>query len=134
MNHQVIWKVLFLCSSLLSPDLSAREHLLEGEQTYRKVCATCHEKGVANAPRVGHVDHWKPLIGEGQVKLTAHGFVGVRGMPPRGGSAQLPLKSFASALVYMVNQSGGHWQSPDDVTLNLIEQEIKVRRTALKAP
>jgi hypothetical protein len=49
------------------------------------------------------------LIGGRQVIITAHGHVGVRAMPPRGGKEDLSVEQFAQALNYMVNKSGGHW-------------------------
>ena len=65
-----------------SKPVFANEKELVGVQTYKAVCAVCHASGVANAPKVGDKNVWKPLIDEGQVILTAHGYVGVRAMPP----------------------------------------------------
>ena len=103
-----------------------------GENTYKQVCAVCHQMGVAGAPKLGDKAKWAPLIKEGQVQLTAHGYVGVRGMPAKGGKADLSVADFAASLVYMVNQSGGSWQAPDGKTLERINAEIIKRESAKK--
>lgn len=95
-----------------------------GENTYKQACAVCHQNGIAGAPKVGDKAKWAPLIKEGQVQLTAHGYVGVRGMPAKGGKADLSVADFAASLVFMVNQSGGTWQNPDAKTLSGINAEI----------
>jgi hypothetical protein len=72
------------------------------------------------------------LIKEGQAVLTAHGYVGVRGMPPKGGKPDLSVEGFASAVVYMANQSGGQWKEPDTNLLQAIQKEIEKREKQLK--
>lgn len=101
------------------------------EATYKQVCMSCHSSGVAGAPKVGDKPKWAPLIKEGQTILTAHGYVGVRGMPAKGGKPDLSVENFASALVYMVNQSGGAWKDPDEKMLKAIDAEIEARKKQL---
>lgn len=85
----------------------------------------CHATKVENAPRFGDRAAWKPLIEEGQHVLTAHARVGVRGMPPRGGSPDLSLEEFARATAYMARAAGGDWADPDARMLRRIEDEIE---------
>ena len=99
-----------------------------GENTYKQVCVSCHGAGVLNAPKFGDKAKWTPLIAEGQVTLTAHAYFGVRAMPPKGGNPNLSIEGFADALVYMVNNSGGNWKSPDAKTIAAINKEIEVRK------
>ena len=106
-----------ILAMVFSKPVFANEKELIGVQTYKAVCAVCHASGVANAPKVGDKNVWKPLIEEGQVILTAHGYVGVRAMPPKGGKPDLSIEQFAEALNYMVNYSGGQWSSPDKAML-----------------
>jgi len=47
----------------------------------------CHTSGVAGAPKLGDKAKWAPLIKEGQTILTAHGYVGIRAMPAKGGKS-----------------------------------------------
>ncbi|MFM7966331.1 MAG: c-type cytochrome [Betaproteobacteria bacterium] len=104
-----------------------------GEATYKSVCAACHTAGVANAPKIGDAKKWGPLIREGQAVLTAHGYVGIRGMPAKGGKPDLSIEDFADAVVYMVNNSGGKWSSPDAKMLAAIRTEIDKREKAIAA-
>ncbi len=113
--------------------LAAASTWASGEETYKAVCANCHAKGVANAPQVGDSAKWAPLIAEGQVVLTAHGYVGVRAMPPKGGKPDLTVQGFSEALNHMVNQSGGNWKTPSSKTLKDIEAEIARRQKGNKS-
>jgi cytochrome c5 len=103
------------------------------DPVYQQVCAVCHAAGVAGAPKVGDTKKWAPLIAEGQVILTSHGYVGIRAMPAKGGKPDLSLKDFAGALVDMVNQSGGKWTPPNAALLGQMEKEVVKREQALKA-
>lgn len=101
-----------------------------GEATYKAVCASCHSQAFPKAPQIGNQRQWAPLIREGQVTLTAHGYVGVRTMPPKGGKPDLTVEAFAEALNHMVNQSGGQWKTPDARMLQAIQAEIARRQKA----
>ena len=113
--------------------LMASSAMASGEDTYKAVCANCHAKSFANSPQVGDKAKWAPLIAEGQVILTAHGYVGLRAMPPKGGKADLSVSDFSAALNHMVNLSGGNWKTPDKKTLAAIQAEI-AERQKLNAP
>jgi cytochrome c5 len=102
-----------------------------GENTYKQVCANCHAAGVLNAPKFGDKAKWAPLIAEGQVTLTAHAYYGVRGMPPKGGNPNLSIEAFSDAVVYMANNSGGAWKSPDAKTIAAINKEIEARKAGM---
>ena len=119
-----------IVAMIFSAPVVADEKDVIGVQTYKAVCAVCHASGVANAPKLGDKNAWKPLIEEGQVILTAHGYVGVRAMPPKGGKPDLSVEQFADALNYMVNNSGGQWSSPDKAMLEKIHDEITKRKNA----
>jgi cytochrome c5 len=126
-----IQSCLFVILTLVfSKSVLADEKGVIGIQTYKAVCAVCHDSGVANAPKFGDKNAWKPLIAEGQVIITAHGYVGVRAMPPKGGKPDLSVERFAEALNYMVNNSGGQWSSPDQPMLAKIHEEIANRKNA----
>lgn len=102
-----------------------------GQQTYQQVCMACHTSGVLGAPKLGDKVKWAPLIKEGQAILTAHGYVGIRGMPAKGGKSDLSVDQFAQALVFMVNQSGGSWSNPNEKLLKAIDIEIEKRQKQL---
>lgn len=123
--------VFFLLSCLLGLSASNLALAQSGENTYKQVCASCHGAGVLNAPKLGDKAKWAPLIAEGQVTLTAHGYVGVRAMPAKGGNPNLSIEGFADALVYMVNNSGGNWKSPNAQTIAAINKEVEARKAVL---
>jgi mono/diheme cytochrome c family protein len=122
---------LFLLTSFLAIFLSGTVFAQSGETTYKQVCMSCHGAGVLNAPKLGDKAKWAPLIAEGQVTLTAHGYVGVRSMPAKGGNPNLSIEGFADALVYMVNNSGGNWKSPNTQTIAAINKEVEARKAGL---
>ena len=117
--------------ALFSLSISAAASAQSGENTYKQVCVSCHGSGVLNAPKFGDKAKWAPLIAEGQVTLTAHAYVGVRAMPPKGGNPNLTVETFSDALVYIVNNSGGKWTSPDAKTVAAINKEIEERKAGL---
>lgn len=105
-----------------------------GEQVYRETCMVCHGPGLANAPRMGDRQAWGKLIAEGQAVLTAHAWVGVRAMPPKGGRDDLSLEEFARAVAWMARHSGGDWKDPDGPMLENIRAEERKRIDSLKKP
>ena len=122
-----------LVMALAAPHALAQgtDKLRTGEQVYQQTCVACHETGVAHAPRFGDAKAWAPLIEEGQAVLTAHAFVGVRGMPARGGDDKLSLVEFARATAFMARAAGGDWKDPDARMLHRIGEEIAERVRSL---
>ncbi len=116
---------LLLASTALHAQPAAT--LKSGEQVYRETCMACHGPGLANAPRFGDKKAWGKLIAEGQPVLTAHGWVGVRAMPPKGGRNDLSLEEFARAVAWMARAGGGNWQDPDAAMLERIRVEERKR-------
>lgn len=94
-----------------------------GERVYKEVCSACHAAGVNHAPRFGDRDRWARLADEGQAIVTAHGWVGVRAMPARGGRPDLTLELFARAVVWMASGAGVRWQNPDAAMMTAIRTE-----------
>lgn len=132
MKHLLFCAALLLSSALpVAVQAQTTPALKSGEQVYRETCMACHGPGVnpslPNVPRVGDKQAWGKLIAEGQPVLTAHGWVGVRAMPPKGGRNDLRLEEFARALAWMARQSGGNWQDPDARMLERIRTEERKR-------
>lgn len=119
--------VTLLALSLSSLGSTARA---DGANTYQQVCSACHGQGVAGAPKAGDAKAWKKLIAEGQVPLTADGYMGVRAMPAKGGKADLSVADFAEAVVYLANQSGANWKAPDADMLKKMEARIAQKNKA----
>ena len=128
-THQTLFG---MTAFLLSLSVSAQVGR-SGEQVYKEVCLACHATRVDKAPQFGDRKAWQPLIAEGQHVLTAHAWVGVRGMPAQGGQPDLSLQEFANATAYMVRASGGDWPDVDAAMFVRIKDEESKRRAELKA-
>ena len=85
---------------------------LTGEQVYNQVCKTCHEGGLAGAPKFGDAAAWAPRIKQGEQTLFTHAIEGLRAMPPKGGRPDLEPVEVQRAVVFMANKSGGNLKEP----------------------
>lgn len=83
-----------------------------GKEVVDAVCAACHGAGVLGAPKIGDKAAWGKLIARGLSNLAQSAVKGVRQMPARGGNSELSDIEIERAIVYMANQSGGHWVEP----------------------
>ena len=95
---------------------SAPKGSLAGDAVYAQVCKTCHDAGLAGAPKIGDKTAWGPRLAQGQPLVMQHavnGFQGKTGvMPPKGGNADLSDTEVGRAVVYMANQAGANWKEP----------------------
>jgi len=85
---------------------------LTGEQVYGQVCKTCHEAGVAGAPKFGDKTAWAKVIAQGSPVVVEHAIKGLRGMPAKGGNPDFADVEVERAVVYMANQGGATWKEP----------------------
>ena len=85
---------------------------LTGEQVYGQVCKTCHEAGVAGAPKFGDKTAWAKVIAQGSPVVVEHAIKGIRGMPAKGGNPDFADVEVERAVVYMANQGGATWKEP----------------------
>jgi cytochrome c5 len=89
---------------------------LSGQQVFVQVCKTCHETGLAGAPKSGDKAAWAPRIAEGENTLVQHAIAGYQGktgvMPPKGGNTNLTDDEVHRAVVYLANQAGAGWKEP----------------------
>ena len=83
-----------------------------GEEVVKSVCATCHQAGVAGAPKIGDKAAWGPRIKEGLKTLVADAIKGKGAMPPKGGNSSLSDDEVARAVVFMANQAGARFKEP----------------------
>lgn len=103
---------LTLALSLAAAGPAAAAEPRSGAEVYALVCTTCHEAGVAGAPKRGDTRAWKPLIAEGQRALSQTAIKGIRGMPAKGGRADLSDLEVRRAVVYLANAGGAKWTEP----------------------
>ncbi|MGH8741929.1 MAG: c-type cytochrome, partial [Burkholderiales bacterium] len=83
-----------------------------GEAIVKTVCATCHQAGVANAPKFGDKTAWAPRIKQGLNALVQSVIKGKGAMPPKAGDASLTETEAARAVVVMANQAGAKFKAP----------------------
>jgi cytochrome c5 len=97
-------------------DANAPHVAMSGEAVFGQVCKTCHEAGLAGAPKMGDKAAWAPRIAEGEATLFKHAIDGFQGktglMPPKGGNPDLADDDVERAVVYMANNSGGKLAEP----------------------
>jgi cytochrome c551/c552 len=87
-----------------------------GEQVFQAVCKTCHESGLAGAPKFGDKAAWAAPIKTGYSVLIQHAIEGLQRqgkvMPPKGGNPDLSDTEVARAVVYMANAAGASFKEP----------------------
>jgi cytochrome c5 len=94
-------------------DVNAIKVLQSGEAVYKAACMACHAAGVAGSPKTGDTAAWSARIAQGYDTLVLHAVNGIRGMPAKGGNADLDNIEVARAVAYMANQAGATFKEPD---------------------
>ena len=84
-----------------------------GEAVYKLACAACHASGAAGAPKTGDSGQWGPRLKQGFDTLVRHAVEGSKGMPPKGGNADLDPIEVARAVAYLGNQTGAKFKEPE---------------------
>ena len=97
-------------------EASGPKGMLTGEQVYGQVCKTCHEAGLAGAPKFGDKAAWSARIAQGEATMSQHAIAGFQGkagvMPAKGGNADLTDDEVRRAVAYMANKAGATWKEP----------------------
>lgn len=78
-----------------------------GADVYKEACSSCHDNGIAGAPKVGDKPAWANRIAAGMDKLYVVGINGKPGtaMLAKGGYASLSDADVRAAVEYMVANS-----------------------------
>jgi cytochrome c5 len=90
--------------------------MLTGEQVYGQVCKTCHDAGLAGAPKTGDKAAWGKVIAQGANTTFNHAINGIRAMPPRGGNSDLTDDEVKRAVVFIASKAGANWTAPPVTT------------------
>jgi cytochrome c5 len=85
---------------------------LSGEQVYNQVCKTCHEGGLAGAPKIGDKAAWVKTIAQGLTPTVDHAIKGIRAMPAKGGNPDFDNVEIERAVVFMAGKAGANWKEP----------------------
>ncbi len=89
------------------PAAPAKADPAKGKLVYESHCAACHASGAAGAPKAGDKAAWSARLSQGYATLYDHALKGIRGMPAKGGNADLPDADLANAVGYLFVEAGG---------------------------
>lgn len=84
-----------------------------GEAVYKSVCISCHDAGLAGAPKFGDAAAWAPRNSKGFALLVDHALHGFNGMPAKGGGADLTDDEIKRAVAFMANKAGASFVAPE---------------------
>lgn len=74
-----------------------------GKAVYLRYCFSCHQAGVAGAPKLGDAEAWVPRLDQGRERLLDNLTRGMPpGMPPRGACPSCDDETLAAALDFMI--------------------------------
>jgi cytochrome c5 len=73
------------------------------EGIYKGTCSTCHDLGVAGAPRLGDSIAWAPRIEAGMDSLYGNSMNGLNAMPPKGLCMTCSAEELQAVVDYMVD-------------------------------
>jgi cytochrome c5 len=97
-------------------EASGPKGMLTGDQVYSQVCKTCHEAGLAGAPKFGDKAAWSARLAQGETTMGQHAIAGFQGklgvMPAKGGNAELTDDEVRRAVAFMANAAGATWKEP----------------------
>src|SRR5664279_3260876 len=114
-DSQVLSRIQAVGNVVLA-EPSGPKGMLTGEQVYGQVCKTCHEAGLAGAPKFGDKAAWAARIAQGESVMEQHAIVGFQGkagaMPAKGGNTELTDDEVRRAVVFMANRAGATWKEP----------------------
>jgi cytochrome c5 len=74
-----------------------------GQAAYAMACASCHDTGVAGAPRIGDDQSWSNRSPLWTAVLAEHAEDGYLGMPAMGGAEELSERAVQDAVEYMLS-------------------------------
>lgn len=74
-----------------------------GQATYAMACASCHDAGVGDAPRIGDEQTWSNRSPLWTAVLAEHAESGYLDMPAMGGAEGLSDRAVQDAVEYMLS-------------------------------
>ena len=98
----IIGATALLAGCGTEPD--AQEH--PGKAVYQRYCFSCHQAGIAGAPKFGDVQAWATRLAKGRAELLANVKRGMTpGMPPRGACPSCTDEALAAAVDFMAHHA-----------------------------
>jgi cytochrome c5 len=111
-NENIVLARIQPVGSVVIAEPSGPKGMLTGEQVYTTVCKTCHEAGLAGAPKLGDKSAWAKVVAEGDKLAFEHAIGGFKAMPARGGNSDLTDDEVKRAVAFMANKAGANWTAP----------------------
>lgn len=82
---------------------------VKGQGVYMNFCATCHDSGLAGAPKIGDKAAWTDRVSKGSAAVIENAIKGFQGnsgfMPAKGGNSALTDEEVSFAVLYMLEMS-----------------------------
>ncbi len=91
--------------SVTKNTVSASKKSRTAESIYNKTCSTCHNTGLAGAPKFKNKDDWSPRIKQGIKTLIKVAIDGKGAMPARGTCGDCSDDEISSVVNYIINNS-----------------------------
>ncbi|MDR0736933.1 MAG: c-type cytochrome [Zoogloeaceae bacterium] len=88
--------------SVAVPESPAVPAVKDGASVYASLCFTCHDYGVAGAPKKGDKAAWASRLAAGEEALYATALNGKGLMQPKGGNPALSDAEVKSAVDYLI--------------------------------
>jgi len=111
-NDNLVLARIAPVGTVVLAEASGPKGLLTGEEVYGQVCKTCHEAGLAGAPKIGDKAAWATVVAQGEKLSFEHAINGIRAMPARGGNSDLTDDEVKRAVSFMMGKVGTTWTSP----------------------
>jgi len=77
-----------------------------GEEIYTSTCGTCHNNGIAGAPKLEDKASWETRLSGGFTALVASAINGKGGMPARGGNPDITDSEMELVVSHMIKKAG----------------------------
>lgn len=99
-------KVLAPIGKVEVKEASAGSAARSGEEVYASGCGTCHDNGVAGAPKLDDKATWETRLSGGFTALVSSAINGKGGMPARGGNPDNTDSEMELAVSHMIKKAG----------------------------
>ncbi|GAA0407991.1 hypothetical protein GCM10009133_15670 [Cocleimonas flava] len=77
-----------------------------GESIYKETCGTCHNTGIANAPKIDDKAAWETRMTNGVDGLVKTAIAGKGAMPAKGGNPAITDEEIKETIIYMLKSAG----------------------------
>lgn len=92
-------------SATVGPPTPEALSIADGKVVYENNCAICHKSEFKNAPKVGDIAAFKPIIAQGFEETFLKTLNGYGNHPPRGACGDCTDAELKAAVQYMMQQS-----------------------------